>query len=83
MARCEVCGNDYHGTFEVIMAGETHTFDSFECAIHALAPSCGHCGCKIMGHGIESGDSIYCCASCARMSGVVGAIDNVAAQASR
>lgn len=32
---------------------ETHTFDSFECAIHKLAPVCEHCDCKIVGHGIE------------------------------
>ena len=38
MARCEVCGNDYYLSFEVVAAGKTHTFDSFECAIHKLAP---------------------------------------------
>jgi hypothetical protein len=50
MAECEVCGNDYDKSFEVIMAGKPHVFDSFECAIHALAPKCGHCGCQIVGH---------------------------------
>lgn len=40
MATCEVCGNEYHKTFEVTKEGEAHTFDSFECAIHALAPTC-------------------------------------------
>ena len=40
MARCEVCGNDYDKSFQVTMAGKSHTFDSFECAIHALAPTC-------------------------------------------
>ena len=34
MARCEVCGNDYDKSFEVVAAGARHTFDSFECAIH-------------------------------------------------
>src|SRR5207342_3467899 len=38
MARCEVCGNDYHRSFEVHKDGRTFTFDSFECAIHRLAP---------------------------------------------
>lgn len=38
MARCEVCGNDYEHAFQVTTAkGNTHTFDSFECAIHKLA----------------------------------------------
>ena len=43
MATCEVCGNEYDKTFEVSRGGESHTCDSFECAIHALAPSCAHC----------------------------------------
>jgi len=76
MARCEVCGNDYDKTFQVMTAtGESHTFDSFECAIHALAPTCQHCGCKIIGHGVEADNAIYCCASCSRMVGVSGIRD--------
>lgn len=38
MARCEVCGNEYHKSFELIMNEKSHIFDCFECAIHALAP---------------------------------------------
>lgn len=34
MSRCEVCHNDYDKAFEVVAAGERHTFDSFEGAIH-------------------------------------------------
>ncbi len=45
-ATCEVCGNVYDKCFEVKMGGKTHVFDSFECAIHALAPTCAHCGCR-------------------------------------
>jgi hypothetical protein len=44
--------NDCDKPFEVIMFAESHTFDSFECAIHKLAPSCSHCGCRIL-HGVE------------------------------
>ena len=55
MAQCEVCGNDYDKSFEVMAAGVSHTFDSFECAIHKLAPQCSHCGCRIVGHGVEAG----------------------------
>ncbi len=69
MARCDVCGNDYDKSFEVIRGGKRYTFDSFECAIHAVAPSCAHCGCKIVGHGVEARDKIYCCANCARETG--------------
>ena len=70
MARCDVCGNDYDKAFQVTAGGTTHTFDAFECAIHKLAPECAHCGCKIVGHGVEAGGEMYCCASCARHSGV-------------
>ena len=77
MAQCEVCGNEYDKSFEVTRGGERHTFDSFECAIHALAPTCGHCGIKIVGHGIEGDGSMYCCAHCAESSGVEGARDRV------
>jgi hypothetical protein len=57
------------------MAGESHVFDSFECAIQALAPKCGHCGCRIMGHGVEAGGQMFCCAHCASASGVRGMKD--------
>jgi hypothetical protein len=70
MARCEVCGNDYDKAFELRAAGRTHVFDSFECAIHRMAPTCEHCGCKIVGHGVEADGHFYCCANCARMVGV-------------
>ena len=67
MARCEVCGNDYDKTLSVTVAGgAAHTFDSFECAIQALAPSCAHCGCRVIGHGVERGGRIFCCEHCSR-----------------
>jgi len=72
MAKCDVCGNDYDKSFTVTAAGHAHTFDSFECAVHALAPSCAHCGCKVVGHGVEQGDTVYCCAHCAKQAGVSG-----------
>ncbi len=76
--RCEVCGNSYDKAFELRVAGAVHVFDSFECAIHALAPTCKHCGCRILGHGIESAGVFFCCASCARMDGTPGARDRLA-----
>ncbi|HEX2240995.1 MAG TPA: hypothetical protein VHJ82_07650 [Actinomycetota bacterium] len=77
MARCETCGNEYDKAFQITLAGESspHTFDSFECAIHAVAPTCAHCGCKIVGHGVEAGGTIYCCAHCASESGESGVAD--------
>ena len=75
MGRCEVCGNDYDKSFEVVMRGKRHVFDSFECAIHALAPRCEHCGCRIIGHGLEAEGKCFCCAHCAEESGVMGLAD--------
>jgi hypothetical protein len=69
MAKCEICGNDYDKAFKVMMNGSAHTFDSFECAIHALAPVCEHCGCRVVGHGVEKDDAIYCCVHCAQLEG--------------
>ena len=54
MPKCEVCGNDYDKAFTVTMKGKAHIFDSFECAIHSLAPKCAHCGCTIIGHGLAT-----------------------------
>ena len=75
MATCDVCGNDYDKAFQITVAGKTATFDSFECAIHALAPVCAHCHCKIIGHGVEANGAMYCCAHCAKHSGVAGVRD--------
>jgi hypothetical protein len=75
MAKCETCGNDYDKAFEVTIAGKTHVFDSFECAIHALAPRCPQCGCRIVGHGVEENEIIYCCAHCAMEAGLTKVVD--------
>lgn len=78
MAKCEVCDNDYDKSFEVVAAGNRHVFDSFECAIHRMAPICEHCGCKVIGHGIEVDGRFYCCAHCARdTEGATDAKDRV------
>ena len=70
MARCETCGNDYDKAFQVVREGRSHTFDSFECAAQALAPTCSACGLRILGHGVEKEGSIFCCVHCARKEGV-------------
>ena len=75
MAKCEVCRNDYDKSFEVVAQGGRHVFDSFECAIHTLAPTCAHCGCKVIGHGVEGDGKMFCCAHCAREAGVRGVDD--------
>ena len=75
MGKCVVCGNEYDKSFTVTRGGESHVFDAFECAIHKMAPKCSHCGCMIIGHGLEADGTMYCCANCARQSGEKGLKD--------
>jgi hypothetical protein len=77
MAVCEVCGNDYDKPIEITKDGQVHTFDSFECAVHALAPICAHCRCRILGHGVEARGMMFCCAHCAHQGGFDAAKDRV------
>ena len=77
MPQCETCGYEYDKAFEVVREGERHVFDSFECAIQALAPRCAHCGCAIIGHGVENDEEMFCCAHCAKAVGVAGAKDRL------
>ncbi len=67
MAVCDTCGNDYDKCIEITKRGKSHTFDCFECAIHSLAPTCECCGCRIIGHGREIGDTYFCCEHCLDM----------------
>jgi len=77
MAKCETCGNDYDKSFQVTLGGATHEFDSFECAIEALAPRCDRCGCRIIGHGVEADSRMFCCVHCAEHAGESGLKDRV------
>jgi len=83
MAICDTCGNDYDKAFTVTLVdGRSGTFDSIECAAAELAPQCAHCGCRILGHGVEANDTIYCCAHCARKAGNADVADRYPAPAS-
>ena len=75
MSACEVCGNEYDKPMEIRVGGAAHVFDSFECAIHRLAPACEHCGCRVVGHGVESDGRFFCCAHCARQMDVTPVAD--------
>lgn len=77
MARCITCGNEYDRTFELKLDGHSYTFDCFECAIHKLAPTCGGCGCRVLGHGVQADDKVFCSAHCARQVGVRGITTHV------
>jgi hypothetical protein len=77
MAQCEVCGNEYDRLLEIHHGGAVRVFDCFECAIQAMAPVCRHCGCRVIGHGVQAGQDIYCCANCARAAGVTSLADRI------
>ena len=66
---CETCGNVYDKAFEIVRHDERHVYDCFECAIAAWAPTCAHCGCRIIGHGMEKDRHMFCCAHCALQGG--------------
>lgn len=70
MAKCDTCGNDYDKAFTLTQGDRSGTFDSFECAAHAMAPLCVHCGVRVLGHGVEIDGVIFCCAHCAEHAGV-------------
>lgn len=72
MGTCAACGNEYDKTFTVTTAdNRSYAFDSVECAAQTIAPTCGHCGIRILGHGVESDSGgMFCCAACARRQGV-------------
>lgn len=77
MPKCDSCGNDYDKAFQVTMGAKTMTFDSFECAIHAMAPRCEACGNRIIGHGLEAQGNFYCCSHCAKKAGIKGLKDRI------
>lgn len=70
MPRCNHCGNDYDRTFEIHQGGKVWVFDSFECAIEVVAPRCAHCDVRVIGHGVQKDDTIFCCVHCAEAEGV-------------
>ncbi len=72
---CSVCGNEYDKMLEITHSGKKNYYDSFECAIHHLAPRCLHCGIPVIGHGVEVDEAIFCSAHCSRCHGKYGAID--------
>lgn len=63
-------------SFEVHAQGVVHVFDSFECAVHRMAPICEHCRVQIIGHGVEVDGRFYCGGHCARAEGGAGIVDH-------
>lgn len=82
MAICDVCGNDYRHALLISVEGRPGrgVYDSFECAIAGHAPRCSHCGCTVIGHGVQEGDTVFCCANCARKAGNYELVDHVSGE---
>ncbi|HVL36402.1 MAG TPA: hypothetical protein VM489_12095 [Burkholderiales bacterium] len=71
MRKCEVCGQET-AVGLAVLAGEDgpRTFDTFECAIVALAPRCAHCGCRYIRHPVRAAGAAFCSKACAQYAGV-------------
>jgi hypothetical protein len=65
MPTCATCGHEVSQAFQISTHADGLVFDTFECAIHRLAPHCPTCGCAILGHGFGSRDALYCSYGCA------------------
>lgn len=68
MSKCETCGNPNGQFFEVVKDGKTRTFDSFDCAIEAMASPCENCGCLITGIDSVGVNARFCCSACQRQA---------------
>ena len=75
LKKCASCGNEYEHSIAITQNGRTDYFDCFECAIHLLAPQCSSCGLKVIGHGVEVDNNIFCSAHCAREKVKIGVSD--------
>jgi hypothetical protein len=78
MAKCEVCGKDYDKAFIVEAAGVQHTSIVSSVRFQAMAPTCEHCQCKVIGHGVEVEGHFFCCAHCARLATSADVRDRIA-----
>lgn len=64
MTTSELHSDEYNQSFEACLSGEAQIFDSFECAFYSVAPTCAHCGHRIVGYGIETGGVFFCGTRC-------------------
>jgi hypothetical protein len=65
MATCSQCGHISDHTFQITKDGRIYTFDSFDCAIQALASICPYCHGRIIGVGVKENGKTYCSQQCA------------------
>jgi len=64
VSKCETCGSQNGDLFEVVKDGVSRTFDSFDCAIEAMAALCGNCGCLVTGKNSVDRNDGFCCKAC-------------------
>jgi hypothetical protein len=65
MAQCEVCSNKYDKGLEVMLPGRDIRLTALS-ARSGDGPACEHCGCNVIGYGIEVSGRFFCCAHCAK-----------------
>lgn len=65
MTACDTCGSDTGVLFTVTQDDRSGTFDTLQCAAHAIAPTCERCGCRILGHPVRRGPEVFCSTHCA------------------
>ncbi len=75
MTKCETCGSTSARTLDISVNGVSHSYDSLECAIFALAPRCANCSELVVSRGIAAKELIFCGDSCARVHAMTEAFD--------
>ena len=58
-----------------VMTVNKNLTPNLECAIQAMASECAHCGCKVIGHGVEADGAFFCCGHCASQQSARGVAD--------
>jgi hypothetical protein len=61
---CELCGEVSERPFQITQEERVRVFDSFECAVAALAVLCHGCGALVMGKGLVLGSRPFCSRDC-------------------
>jgi hypothetical protein len=72
MARCDICQNESDHCFVLLVGGRPETYDSLECAVHALTLTCDSCSWRIAGPGIERDGFFFCSPYCAKQEDILG-----------
>lgn len=66
---CSLCGYVYDRAIAILLGAVQEVFDGFECALQLLAPTCAHCGRRMIGQGLGLGGVMCCCVHGAEKKG--------------